>query len=55
MLVNLQCNRMISKTRKRFVERYRRPIIVLRDLLWLLLLLSGLIWEWVFRIRKFSR
>jgi hypothetical protein len=46
---------MIAKIRERFVKRYTRRLIVLRDLLWLLLLLSGLIWERRFRIRKLFR
>jgi hypothetical protein len=46
---------MIDKFRERFVRRYKRLIIALLSLLWLLLLVSGMAWEWTYRIRKLFR
>jgi hypothetical protein len=52
MLMDHEHYPMITKIRERFTKRYTRPLIVLRDLLWLPPLLSMLIWEWTFQIRK---
>ncbi len=54
-LMDDQSNSTVSKIRERFMKRYARPLIVVRDLLWLLLLVSCLIWEWTFQIGKLSR
>ena len=55
MLMDDQVNSRVSKIRERFMKRYTRPLIILRDMLWLLLLISCLILEWVLQIRKLSR
>ena len=55
ILMDVEHNPKIAKIRERLIKRYTRPLIVLRDLLWLLLLLSGLIWEWTFQVRKLFR
>jgi len=55
MLTDDQVNSRVSKIRERPMKRYTRPLIILRDLQWLLLLVSCLILEWVLQIRKLFR